>query len=77
MNTTVSTASQIARNMRALIDDVYDGERRESEVTSLLNKSFNQVLPHYQAIFDIDPWAAEQVANAAEWLDRLEDLPEV
>ena len=67
----------IARGMRNTMEAMIDGILSETDGLPILAAMLDYCLPHYQAIFDADPWAAEQVATAAEWLDRLDDLPEV
>jgi hypothetical protein len=65
--------ADVARAIWQTMDDVYTGELEESQVTAALSDMFDYVLPHFAAL---EPMLQEQVANAAEWLDRLGDLPE-
>lgn len=71
------TPVTVARGLRDTMDLAYLGEITDETATIAMTQLFDDCLPHYQSIFDADPWAAEQVANAAEWLDRLDDLPEI
>lgn len=63
----------VARDLWDIMDDVYHGEIDESQALPIMRAKFDYVLPHFAAL---DPMLQEQVANAAEWLDRLDDLPD-
>ena len=63
----------VARDLWQTMDDVYFGEIEEAQALPIMTAMFDYVLPHFDAL---DPMLQEQVANAAEWLDRLDDLPE-
>ena len=63
---------QVAQDLRDMMDDVYHGEIEESQALPIMAAMFDFVLPHFESL----PISlAEQVTNAAEWLDRLDDLP--
>jgi hypothetical protein len=65
-------AATIARDLWDMMDDVYHGEIEETQALPIMTAMFDHVLPHFATL---DPMLQEQVANAAEWLDRLDDLP--
>ena len=67
----------VAKNMRDLMESAYDDDLPLDSVLEPLNNMFNSVLPHYQSIYDIDTSLAETIADAAEWLDRTNELPEI
>jgi len=67
------TPNTVARDLWDMMDDVYTGALEESQAVPILAAMFDYVLPHFATL---EPVLQEQVANAAEWLDRLSDLPE-
>lgn len=71
------TALDVARGMRNTMDGMIDGILSETDGLPILASMLDHCLPHYAAIFEVDAWAAENMSNAAEWLDRLDELPSI
>ena len=68
---------EVARDLWAVMDDAYNEEISHATAKRILSAMFDYVAPHYQAIYNADPVAAENVANCAEWLDRLDQLADI
>jgi len=63
----------IARDLWDIMDNVYEGDISEAQALPIMAAMFDYVLPHFDALTLTHQ---EQVANAAEWLDRINELPE-